>query len=107
MSLIQNMHVTDACAVGGLWGAAVMHWAAGEQLQGLEALLRAAGSPRGSWSGSSLAPSSSGDAHSSSEECELLIDFLRHGCRLPDVRLWRGKHPPAHSLHTCTVWLNE
>lgn len=96
------MFVAGAHAAGGLWGPAIMHWAAGEQLQGLQALLRAGGSGVSTGPNNTTECSGSGDANShtgapresgllAGDEYELLIDFLRQSSSAPDVRLWKGE----------------
>lgn len=96
---VKYMCVADAHAAGGIWGPAIMHWAAGEQLQGLQALLRAGGRYVGSGNAGlsgfndaqshTVASTESGSL--AGDEYELLIDFLRQSSSAPDVRLWRGE----------------
>lgn len=74
--------VADACAVASPWGPAVLHWAAGERLEALQALLRGGTSPE----------AASGTTGSGGSEHELVVDFLRHSSSsLSAVRLWQGK----------------
>ena len=72
-----------ARAAGSLWAPAVMHSAAGERLEALQALL-------GSSSHAKSSSSSGGGSAPGGSEHELLLDFLRHSSSPPAAALWQG-----------------
>ena len=94
--------MAGAHAAGGLWGPAIMHWAAGEQLQGLQALLQAgsSGAETGPSTATELSRGGDADSHTGAsresrslagDDLEFLIDFLRQSSSAPDVQLWKGE----------------
>ena len=60
----------------------MVHWAAGERLEGLQELLHASAGPQ--------AVSGTAGGASAAREHEVQIDFLQHTSSLTAVPLWQG-----------------